>query len=156
MAKMREVLVINPNDESIEKTVIDVDDLKAMYRIIQCEMVSMIRAFDGAHGLFLDDNGLYKPNQRFFRIPTHEQPLAGISVLTGLNGFGDISNCRLDFNDVKQDVKFLPSSVKFTGIETIIHDDVKLPEFGGERGVMIEGKPHFIDEAEGLEDGKGE
>jgi len=72
------------------KTVTDIDlpeggRLEEMRELIGCDLLTAI-TLESGDSLFLDDEGLYVPGQKFFALPEdYIEPLAGRALVLGLD-----------------------------------------------------------------------
>lgn len=56
--------------------------------------------------LMVDDEGLLKNENTFFVYKGAHQPFAGNGLITGCNSQGETVDCKIDINEVKQNVEF--------------------------------------------------
>jgi hypothetical protein len=91
------------------RQVIEVD-ITSDYNDINKEIGSQI--FTIAHSLkkrdtiMVDDEGLYNNDNTFFVYKGAHQPFAGNGLIVGCNAKGDTVDCKIDINEVKQNVEF--------------------------------------------------
>lgn len=86
-------LLINP----FEKSVTEVDysgDYKDIPTMIDCDLFTI--ASDGDNDIFVDDEGLFKPNQMFFWVRGMGQPLAGKGLVLSSDGEGETIGTTAD------------------------------------------------------------
>ena len=83
---MMRAILIDPFTQTIEE--VDYSgDYKDIYTLIQCELFSTVYCLEDT--LFVDDEGLYVKDQRYFKVAGYPQPLAGRGLLLGTNEEGD-------------------------------------------------------------------
>jgi hypothetical protein len=80
---MMRAILIDPFTQTIEE--VDYSgDYKDIYSLIECDLFTTVYLPNTSDDtLFVDDEGLYVENQRFFKIDGFEQPLAGRGLLLG-------------------------------------------------------------------------
>lgn len=101
---MRAILI-----DPVAKTVTEVDhkdDYRDIYRLIEAEPFTVLEVGPG-DWLFLDDEGLYRPGQKFFRWKDYPQPLAGKGLLLGGDEEGDSVDTQRTIEWVQEHVGFL-------------------------------------------------
>lgn len=90
------------------RTVTRVDVAKgidAIYSLIQARPFDCVR-IDERNAIFVDDEGLYRDDQRFFQFRGYPQPLAGRGLILGNDREGETVSCTLTLADVKGRVTF--------------------------------------------------
>ena len=97
---MRAIL-IDPFTQTIEE--VDYSgDYKDIYCLIECDLFTTVYLPNTSDDtLFVDDEGLYVENQRFFKIDGFEQPLAGRGLLLGTDEEGESIDCMSTVEEVK-------------------------------------------------------
>ena len=97
---MRAIL-IDPFTQTIEE--VDYSgDYKDIYGLIECDLFTTVYLPNTSDDtLFVDDEGLYVENQRFFKIDGFEQPLAGRGLLLGTDEEGESIDCMSTVEEVK-------------------------------------------------------
>ena len=97
---MRAIL-IDPFTQTIEE--VDYSgDYKDIYGLIECDLFTTVYLPNTSDDtLFVDDEGLYVENQRFFKIDGFEQPLAGRGLLLGTDEEGESVDCMSTVEEVK-------------------------------------------------------
>jgi hypothetical protein len=102
---MRAIL-INPIDHTVTETEYS-GDYKHIYELIDVDTFTIIHLQDkNRETMFLDDNGLLKPN-RFFKWHNYGQPLAGKALILGTDDEGESIGTKLTLDFVKEQVTFL-------------------------------------------------
>ncbi len=134
---MRAIL-IDPFAETI--TEIDYSgDYRDIYKLIRIEDRPFIILQIAYHeNMFLDDEGLYQPGQRFFRFAGYAGTLAGCGLIIGEDEDGESAATELPLAWVEQKVSFTPN-IRFLGTESTTREGDT--PFGP--GTIIENKAIF-------------
>jgi hypothetical protein len=98
---MMRAILIDPFTQTIEE--VDYSgDYKDIYSLIECDLFTTVYLPNTSDDtLFVDDEGLYVENQRFFKIDGFEQPLAGRGLLLGTDEEGESIDCMSTVEEVK-------------------------------------------------------
>ena len=98
---MMRAILIDPFTQTIEE--VDYSgDYKDIYSLIECDLFTTVYLPNTSDDtLFVDDEGLYVENQRFFKIEGYEQPLAGRGLLLGTDEEGESIDCMSTVEEVK-------------------------------------------------------
>ena len=98
---MMRAILIDPFTQTIEE--VDYSgDYKDIYGLIECDLFTTVYLPNTSDDtLFVDDEGLYVENQRFFKIEGYEQPLAGRGLLLGTDEEGESIDCMSTVEEVK-------------------------------------------------------
>ena len=98
---MMRAILIDPFTQTIEE--VDYSgDYKDIYGLIECDLFTTVYLPNTSDDtLFVDDEGLYVENQRFFKIDGFEQPLAGRGLLLGTDEEGESVDCMSTVEEVK-------------------------------------------------------
>jgi hypothetical protein len=98
---MMRAILIDPFTQTIEE--VDYSgDYKDIYCLIECDLFTTVYLPNTSDDtLFVDDEGLYVENQRFFKIDGFEQPLAGRGLLLGTDEEGESIDCMSTVEEVK-------------------------------------------------------
>lgn len=94
--------------DPFERTVTRVDVAKgidAIYKLIQARPFDCVR-IDERNAIYVDDEGLYVDDQRFFQFRGYHQPLAGRGLILGNDREGESCSCTITLDDVKGRVTF--------------------------------------------------
>ena len=79
------------------------NDLKDFYRHLDCNMVEVV-SFGDVNDLWVDEEGLLKRDQRFFKVHNlpfgHHGVIAGRGLILGSNREGDTISCDLSIENV--------------------------------------------------------
>jgi hypothetical protein len=94
--------LINPFDQ----TIIEVEhsgDYKEIYDLIQNGGSPFDAVYFGSDrdSIFVDDEGLFKEDQRFFKLEGYNQPLAGRGLVLGCDDEGETVAPKITLSDLK-------------------------------------------------------
>ena len=79
-------LLIDPFEKTITPVYYD-GDFHSIYNLIDCSCFDVVRC--GKYDLFVDDEGLFKDDQKFFVVFDYPQPLAGKALVVGCDEEGN-------------------------------------------------------------------
>jgi len=83
MEKIR-AIIIDPNKGTITEEMI-VPSLQEFYRIIGCDHIEMFTRSpflqQTSHFLYIDEEGSFKPDSKYFVVAGFPQPIKGIAIL---------------------------------------------------------------------------
>jgi len=103
---MMQAILINPYTQTIE--VVDYSgDWRDIKTLLGCELFTTVY-LDGLDVLYVDDEGLYVEDQRFFKIRGYPQPLAGRGLVVGSTEEGDSTDCESTIETIEDLVEFCP------------------------------------------------
>lgn len=80
--------LINPELCAVEEVEHD-GSLESIYQFTNTDVVDAARFNDVGDCVYIDDEGLLRPNRFFFAIDGYPQPLAGNGLVLGCNAEGD-------------------------------------------------------------------
>ena len=80
--------LINPFEKSVKEVEYS-GDIEDIYLHLNCDIFDCCYPFDNQNCVFIDDEGLLKPDQSFFTIGKYSQPLAGMGLVLGTDENGD-------------------------------------------------------------------
>ena len=102
-------ILIDPFHETIEMVDYsgDWEDISAL---IGCSLFTTIDLGD-SDTLYVDDEGLYVKNQRFFNLKGYPQPLAGRGLVLGYTLDGDSTDSSLTVSQVQDMVSWCPEGL---------------------------------------------
>ena len=102
-------ILIDPFTETIEMVDYsgDWEDISAL---IGCSLFTTIDLGD-SDTLYVDDEGLYVKNQRFFNLKGYPQPLAGRGLVLGYTLDGDSTDSSLTVSQVQDMVSWCPEGL---------------------------------------------
>ena len=102
-------LLINPYDKTITPIYWD-GELSSLYAILGCSCVAV--ASCGPYHLFVDEEGLFKPNQKFFVASDHMfHPLAGMALAVGVDEDGNTVPPDITLEELEASVMFVDAVV---------------------------------------------
>ena len=78
--------LIDPFEKTITPVYYD-GDFRSIYGLIDCSTFAV--AGCGRYDLFVDDEGLFKADQKFFLVHEYPQPLAGKALVAGVDNEGN-------------------------------------------------------------------
>lgn len=85
---MRAIL-INPLTQTITEEEFN-GDYRHIYKLIGAWVFQTVSIIDeNHHTIFIDEDGLFVPDQRYFKWEDYDQPLAGCGLILGTNHDGD-------------------------------------------------------------------
>ncbi len=85
-----QVYLIDPFAKTVTETSIDRRiGLKDIYRLMDCRLIDAVRFRDTSDVIYVDDEGLYADDQRFFKVDGVPQPLAGKALYVGTTDDGE-------------------------------------------------------------------
>ena len=109
MDKVVNGVLIDPTSRSVK--LVEVSEkvsLKECYKLIGCDLIQMANPnsefVDWRDTLIVDESGLLKDNQEFFKIGG--QAYAGKGLLLATTEEGDLTGCVTDVDDVVKAVQF--------------------------------------------------
>lgn len=108
---MRAIL-INPYTKSISEVSYN-GDLADMYRLLswldhRVSVVEIAGYLQGDNALFVDEEGMFKSNKRFFRIG--ERSFVGCGLVVGTRSNGNEKDASIGLVALQTNVKFLGAS----------------------------------------------
>ena len=79
-------LLIDPFEKTISPVYYD-GQLSSLYAMLKCDLVTVAPC--GSFDLFVDDEGLFKADQRYFLADGYPQPLAGYALAVAVDNEGN-------------------------------------------------------------------
>lgn len=112
MRKVKAIL-IDPFTMTVTEVEHDADNYQGIYDLISHETMR-VDTFTCAYSkllkpgdaIFVDDNGLLKPCERFFKYAGYEQPLAGKGLVLGSDNEGDTVAAKSSVDIVRVSTMF--------------------------------------------------
>lgn len=101
------VFVIDPFNKTIEEADYD-GDYKSIYALGDFQIFEVVTFNRHSDGVFLDEEGLFKDDQRFFMIEGYPQPLAGKGVVLGCDDMGASTSPHVTMEWLQNNVRFQP------------------------------------------------
>ena len=99
-------ILINPFDETIKETEYT-GDYREIYHLIDCTTFDVAMVKEN-NDLYIDDEGLLKDNQRYFRMLDIGANYAGKGLILAHNDEGESVATTFTLQQVKDMVKWLP------------------------------------------------
>lgn len=98
--------------DPFEKVIIPVyydGDYRSIYGLIESDVFDCARC--GRYDLFVDDEGLFKEEQKFFIVPDYPQPLAGKALVVGVDEEGNTIPPSITLEELEAHVMFVDGVV---------------------------------------------
>ena len=127
---------INPFSRNI--TTVDYDgDYKSISRMIDASRgcFDVVRLYENRDGAFVDDEGLYVEDQRFWIHRNYPHPLPGKALVLGCNEEGDSVVPKTSFETLSNDVQFIGDRFELALLHKFI-------------GNIDDYRPHFFTDLE--------
>ena len=102
--------LIDPQAQKISRIEMPADlrgNLDTMYQVIGCELVEVAYINDQRDGVFVDEEGLLKPQKYFFFIEGGHQPLAGRGIVLGCDEEGETIAPTVTLDWLRANVSFI-------------------------------------------------
>ena len=99
---------INPFSQNV--TTVDYDgNYESISRLIDASRgyFDVVRLYGNQDAAFVDDEGLYVENQRFWIHRNYPQPLAGKALLLGTDPEGNSVEPKTSYEDLVGDIRFI-------------------------------------------------
>ena len=103
-------ILINPHEETITEVEYS-GNYKEIYDIIDCRTFDVAMAKEN-NDLYLDDEGLLKNNQRYFRMVEIGANYGGKALILAHNDEGESTATTLTLQEVENMVQWLPEGHK--------------------------------------------
>lgn len=124
-----QAILIDPYTQTIE--VVDYSgDYKDISALLDCELFTTVYS-DLPDTIYLDDEGLYVENQKFFKLKGYPQPLAGKGLVLGTDyDTGESVDCVSSLEDILRAVEFCPEGTHVEPVMTVfpMEDDIDLDQ----------------------------
>lgn len=106
---MMQAILIDPFTETIEA--VDYSgDYKDIYALLGCDLFTTVYT-EMADTIYVDDEGLYVEDQRYFKLKGYPQPLAGRGLVLGSTDDGDSTDCVSSLQDIQDIVEWCPEGL---------------------------------------------
>jgi hypothetical protein len=117
-------ILIDPYFELIEEMEYS-GDWRDINKLLQCDIFTVVYMPDTIDSLFVDDEGLYVENQKYWKFAGYPQPLAGMGLVLGCNDEGDSVSCVSTLEQVKAMVEWCPDGTEVEPkFEILFGDDL--------------------------------
>lgn len=101
-------ILINPFDQTIKETEYT-GDYREIYSLVECRTFDCVR-LTPHEDMYIDDEGLYIDNQRYFRMLEIGANYAGKALLLSHDDEGETKATNWTLQDVKDMVEWLPET----------------------------------------------
>lgn len=118
---MMEAILIDPYTQTIEAIEYS-GDWRDIKTLLGCELFTTVYT-EMADTIYVDDEGLYVENQRFFKLKGYPQPLAGRGLVLGTTDDGDSTDCVMSLEDIQDIVEFCPEGTHVEPVMTVFPPD---------------------------------
>ena len=96
--------LIDPFEKAITSVYYD-GDFHSIYNLIDCRTFDCVRC--GKYDLFVDDEGLFKEDQKFFATFDYPQPLAGKALVVGVDREGETIPPSITLEELEARILFV-------------------------------------------------
>tara|TARA_R110001606_G_C14974028_1_gene603541 strand:- start:167 stop:517 length:351 start_codon:yes stop_codon:yes gene_type:complete len=101
-------ILINPLDKTI-KEVVYTGDFREIYDLVDCRTFDCVMV-DSENDMYIDDEGLYVDDQKYFRMVELGANYAGKALVLGHDDEGETISTTLTLQMVKDVVQWLPKT----------------------------------------------
>jgi len=98
--------LINPHDETITEVTYQ-GHYTDIYKHIDCDAFDVVSINKHNDGLFVDDEGLFKPSQSFFKHADYPTPLAGKALVMGCDDKGESVAPKITLQELIDKISFV-------------------------------------------------
>jgi len=118
---MMQAILIDPYTQTIE--VVDYSgDWRDIKTLLGCELFTTVYISD-EDSIYVDDEGLYVEDQRFFKLKGYPQPLAGRGLVIGTDEEGNSTDCVSTLEQIQDMVEFCPEGTHVEPVMTVFPPD---------------------------------
>lgn len=105
-------ILIDPANKSITEVEYD-GHYGSIYKLIDADRFDVVYIGSGKNSdsFYVDDEGLFKPDQSFFWAKGWSQPLAGKGLLLGVDDAGDSISPKTTVASLKRNLRFLDANM---------------------------------------------
>jgi hypothetical protein len=114
MSRMITAILIDPFACTVTQAIYDGDDIENIYSLLSHETMEVTcftaaypRALKGQDAILVDDEGLFKGCERFFRIDGYPDPMAGKGLVVGADKEGTSISAQTSLGQIAERVTFL-------------------------------------------------
>lgn len=129
---MRAIL-IDPFERTIEEveTRKGARTLDELYRLLRVEDIDHVRLTDGCprEDVWVDGEGLFKPDQRYFKLDTYLMPLAGRGLVLGTDYDGESIGTKMTLSEARRRFGWVRPDLRYVRTDTT-RDTINHPVFG--------------------------
>lgn len=105
MAQPCTAILIDPFNKTITEVVWN-GDFHHIYQLIDCETYDCARINRQGDAIFVDDEGLFKEEQCFFKHDDYPQPLAGKGLILGCDAEGESIMPSISLAEAQEKISF--------------------------------------------------
>lgn len=106
---MMQAILIDPYTETIEEVEYS-GDYKDISALLGCDLFTCVY-IDNYDTLYVDDEGLYVDDQKYFKMKGYDQPLAGRGLILGSSDDGNTTDCVADVKHIQDMVEWCPEGM---------------------------------------------
>ena len=106
MSKSFNTFLIDPHNETITEVMYN-GDYKEVYGHIDCDCFDVVTVNKQGDGLYVDDEGLFKSGQAFFKHADYPTPLAGKAFVLGCDKHGETVAPAMTLQDLQDKIAFV-------------------------------------------------
>ena len=96
--------LIDPFAETVTQVAYE-GDFTCIYKHIKASLFTWVYLEDSDE-IYVDDEGLYKDDQRFFTFKGYHEPLAGRGLVLGANAEGDTTSPKITMEKLTELISF--------------------------------------------------
>ena len=96
--------LIDPFAETVTQVAYD-GDFTCIYKHIKASLFTTVY-LENRDAIFVDDEGLFKDDQRFFMFKGYREPLAGRGLVLGFNAEGDTTSPKITMEKLTELISF--------------------------------------------------
>lgn len=116
-----QAILIDPYKQTIE--VVDYSgDWRDIKALLGCELFTTVY-IDDVDSIYVDDEGLYVEDQKFFKLQGYGQPLAGRGLVLGTDEEGDSTDCVSTLEQIQDMVEWCPEGTHVEPVMTVFPPD---------------------------------
>lgn len=117
-------ILIDPYFKKIEEIEYS-GDWKDIKKLLQCDIFTTVYMPDTTDNIFVDDEGLYVENQKYWQFAEYPQALAGMGLVLGCDDAGNSVSCESTLEQVKAMIEWCPDGTEVEPkFEILFGDDL--------------------------------
>jgi hypothetical protein len=102
---MTKAYLIDPVTRTVEE-VTYADNFTHIYSLIDCDTFTCLTFNEHNDTVFVDDEGLFKPDQHFFKLKGYPDPLAGKGLVLGTDEEGESVSPTISLEEFRKLISF--------------------------------------------------
>ena len=118
---MMQAILIDPYTQTIEEVEYS-GDWRDIKTLLGCELFTTVY-LDDVDSIYVDDEGLYVEDQKFFKLQGYPQPLAGRGLVLGSTEDGDSADCETTIEQVREMITWCPEGTHVEPVMTVFPPD---------------------------------